>query len=154
VNPAISIMNRHPRYRPAHEPQLRLARQVFKGEGKRGTVDIILGDAAMLRSLNRQFRHTAKTTDILSFPFGEQGRPDESGYWGEIYINLDRLHTEAERESATMRDALALRVAHGLLHLFGYDHIDDPDARQMIAREKRYLKKAGFSSALPLVNDV
>ena len=125
----VTLVNRHPRLRPAHRLQEKLARKVFAGERKKGTVDIILADNAFLRTLNRRYRKKNKTTDVLSFGFGEPGRPDESGFWGEIYINLDMLQTEAGKRRITLKETLALRVVHGLLHLFGYDH-EKPDEKQ------------------------
>ncbi len=149
--PQITIVNKHPRLRPAHQPQERLALQVFKGERKKGLVDIILIDTVKLRELNRRFRRENQTTDVLSFPFGAGGQPDSSGYWGEIYINLDLLGTESKREKIALRDTLALRVVHGLLHLFGYDHHSEEDLPLMLRKEKRYLSAAGFSTAVSLI---
>ena len=147
MNSPVTLVNRHPRLRPAHRLQEKLAQMVFAGERKKGTADIILADAAFLRTLNRRYRKKNKTTDVLSFSFGEPGRSDESGFWGEIYINLDMLRTEAGKHCITLKDALALRVVHGLLHLFGYDHEKTAEGATMAAREARYLKAAGFTAA-------
>lgn len=138
----VSFTNRHPVLRPAHRPQELLARRVFRGERKKGHAEVILAGTTILRGLNRHFRQKNKSTDVLSFPFGEPGSPDTSGFWGEIYIDLDILQTERRRAGSKLKDALAWRVVHGLLHLFGYDHYHDDS---VATREKRYLQAAGFS---------
>jgi len=146
VRYSVTIINRHRCLRPAHRPQERLAATIFAGERKSGAADIILTGAAPVRTLNRRFRKKSKTTDVLSFPFGEEGRPDEAGFWGEVYINLDVLRTEAKHQHIALKETLARRVVHGLLHLFGYDHVDDRTTTEMIARENRYLAAAGFDT--------
>ncbi len=122
-----------------------LARRVFAGEHKRGNADVILIGSQMLRSLNRRFLQHDRTTDVLSFPFGAEGQPDASGYWGEIYINLDLVNKDAKNNGTTLKEALAWRMIHGLLHLFGYDHRTEEEITQLAGRERRYLKAAGFS---------
>jgi probable rRNA maturation factor len=143
----VTFINRHSCARPAHRPQERLAAKIFAGERKSGAADIILTGSAPIRTLNRRFRTHNRTTDVLSFPFGEKGRPDETGFWGEVYINLDVLRREAKKHRLALKETLARRVAHGLLHLFGYDHHDNREAARMTAREQRYLKAAGFIAA-------
>jgi probable rRNA maturation factor len=146
VKSPVTIVNRHRCLRPAHGPQERLAARVFAAERKRGSADIILTGAALVRSLNRRYRKKNKTTDVLSFSYGDKGKPDETGSWGEIYINLDAVRSEARCERIALRESLARRVVHGLLHLLGYDHQDDHTAEAMAAREQRYLAAAGFAA--------
>lgn len=145
MNPSITLTNRHPHLRPAHRPLEMLARRVFAGEHKRGMADVIFIGSQMLRSLNRRFLKRDRTTDVLSFPFGAEGKPDGAGYWGEVYINLDLVNTDAKNSGTTLKEALAWRMVHGLLHLFGYDHRTKQEVALMAGREQRYLKAAGFS---------
>lgn len=145
MNPSIVLVNHHPHLRPAHRPLEMLARRVFTGEHKRGTADVILVGSRMLHSLNRRFRQRNNTTDVLSFPFGAEGRPDSSGYWGEIYINLDLISREAKSHKTTLKEAVALRVVHGLLHLFGYVHRTGDEAATLAKREQHYLKATGYT---------
>ena len=153
MNSPITLTNRHPNLRPAHRPQQRLVQKVFASERKRGSVDIILAGSSLLRTLNRRHRKQNKTTDVLSFPFGAEGRPDASGFWGEIYINLDLVLREAKHNKTALKDALALRIVHGLLHLFGYDHKADNSADTMAHRENRYLKAAGFAPTAQITKE-
>jgi probable rRNA maturation factor len=144
VSDTVSIHNRHRCIRPAHEPLRRLLQCIFRRERRRGSIALILTTTQHIRSLNRQYRQKETTTDVLSFPFGGDGEPDETGYWGEIYINLDYLSRQARTHRRRLRDEIALRVTHGMLHLFGYDHHRDSQAVQMNARECRLLTAAGF----------
>lgn len=141
----VSIHNHHRCIRPAHESLRRLAHSVFRRERKRGSVTVILASAHYLRSLNRQYRGKMGTTDVLSFPFGENGKPDETGLWGELYLNLDYLSRMARKHHVRLRDEIALRIVHGLLHLFGFDHQREGDAATMAAHERRLLAAATFN---------
>jgi len=145
MNPAIILVNRHPRLRPAHRQLELLARKVFSGEHHRGIADVILSGSKTIRALNRRFLKHDYATDVLSFPFGAKGRPDASGYWGEIYINLDYVNQDAKNHGVLLKEALAWRLVHGLLHLFGYDHRTKDEVGIMAGREQRYLRYAGFS---------
>lgn len=140
----VTISNRHAHLRPAHRPLERLASRVFSGERSKGHADIILAGSSVLLTLNRRFRKKNKTTDVLAFAFGGHGRPDSSGFWGEVYVNLDLLRREAKQTGLTLRDALAWRIVHGLLHLLGYDHRLAKEAAVMRERERKYLAAAGF----------
>ncbi len=141
----VSISNRHRSIRPAYEPLRRLMRLIFRREGKKGSMALILTTSQHILSLNRQFRGRKTTTDVLSFPFGEPGAPDETGFWGEVYVNLDYLGKTTRRSCRRLQDELALRITHGMLHLFGYDHERDKDAAGMAAREQELMTLAGFT---------
>ncbi len=141
---SVSMHNRHRCIRPAHEPLRRLIHRIFRRERKRGSVVVVLTSTKHLRSLNRKYRQKDTTTDVLSFPFGDAGEPDETGLWGEIYVNLDYLSRQARTHRRRLLDEIALRVAHGVLHLFGYEHHHKTPAATMTSREHHLLTTAGF----------
>lgn len=85
-------------------------------------VEVTVGDDALLADLNQKYRRRRGPTDVLAFPIGrDPGEPEEMWLWGEVYVSADRAREQAAERSASLDDELAVLVAHGLLHLAGYD---------------------------------
>jgi homotetrameric cytidine deaminase/rRNA maturation RNase YbeY len=109
------------------------------GAGPRVEVSVALVDDGYIHDLNRRFRGQDRPTDVLSFLMGEEepGAGDEPGVLllGDVVISLPA----AVRQAAEYGHGLAWEVArlavHGTLHLLGYDHERDEDARRMQERE-------------------
>jgi probable rRNA maturation factor len=116
----------------------RLADAILAGERKRLPVNIIFTDDGYIETLNTAYRRRKRPTDVLSFP----ADPDE-GILGEIYISVDTARRQAVEYGATVREEILRLVAHGALHLCGYDHHRRPDAARMKAREEKYLAVFG-----------
>ena len=113
----------------------RFARDVLKPEGVAlGTVTIVFTDDAGIRDLNARFRKMDRATDVLAFPL-----PDDEGYIGDVIISLERARAQAPRFENDPEAELARLIAHGLLHLLGYDHHRPQDGRRMKAAERRAL---------------
>ena len=126
----------------------RFVRTVLRGEGfGEGAVTVVLADDATLRDLNARFRHRDRVTDVLSFPLGEE---DEGGgtYLGDVVVSLERARSQAPRFGNDVETELARLVAHGLLHLLGYDHHRPADGRRMKAAERRALAALEAGSLL------
>lgn len=133
---------------PLPRPVLRSrAVKVLRGEQRSGQVDVILTTDSSLRRLNREFRGKDKTTDVLSFPWSDEGSlVDPEGYLGEIYISLEQVERQAPRFGATPGEELERVLVHGLLHLCGYDHLTPSERRIMREKENLYLTRNPYSS--------
>lgn len=107
---------------------------------KRREFAVVVGSNAAIRTANRQFRGVSKTTDVLSFPDGEDGR------LGDILISACRAQTQATRYGLSVEDELKTLALHGVLHLLGYDH--ETDEGQMRAKETKLRKRYGLPSGL------
>ncbi|PWM72639.1 MAG: rRNA maturation RNase YbeY [Bacillota bacterium] len=134
----------------------RLAREVYKILGQKGKLRaelVFLGEDEMMR-LNSMARHVDKVTDVLSFPSldGIRGRavtaeefPYETEgnfvYMGSIAICEKRAEEQAAEYGHSAERETAYLVLHGLLHLFGYDHMTDKDKGEMRALEKAVIEK-------------
>jgi len=108
----------------------------------------LVGDAEM-RALNAQYRHLDKPTDVLSFAL-ESAPPaaGEPALLGDVVISLDTAARQAARRGAGIVDEVRTLLAHGLLHLLGYDHERSPaEARRMFALQRRLV--AGLPPASP-----
>jgi probable rRNA maturation factor len=107
---------------------------------KRREFAVVVGSDDAVRTANRQFRGISKTTDVLSFPDGEDGR------LGDILISAGRAEAQAARYGLRVEDELKILALHGLLHLLGYDH--ETDDGQMGAQETKLRKRYGLPSGL------
>ena len=109
----------------------RLARQVA---GKRSLSVAFVSDAA-IRRINRTFLKHDFATDVLAFPLG--GDP-----WGELVISAETAAREAGARGIPVEEELLRYVAHGLLHLLGYDDHHPKARARMWRRQERELRKA------------
>nr|WP_264673117.1 rRNA maturation RNase YbeY [Marinobacter nanhaiticus] len=96
-------------------------------------------------SLNGQYRQKDYPTNVLSFPF-EQPEGIEVPLAGDLVICAGVVAREAQEQHKTLDAHWAHMVIHGMLHLQGYDHIDDREAEEMEALEVRLLAELGFSN--------
>ncbi|MGH8104616.1 MAG: rRNA maturation RNase YbeY, partial [bacterium] len=101
-----------------------------------------LTDDPEIQALNRDFRGKDRPTNVLSFPVNE--RWDGALYLGDVVISAPRAMAEAKEYGCPAGDYLARLALHGLLHLMGYDHPTEADAREMEARERAILKAVGL----------
>jgi probable rRNA maturation factor len=106
------------------------------------------------RKLNAQYRGKDYATNVLSFPASTvQGLPTSAGArngaaqpLGDLVICPPVLRAEALEQRKTLRAHWAHLVVHGSLHLIGYDHERDADARRMERREVAVLRRLGFTN--------
>jgi len=116
-------------------------------------------DDARIAGLNADFRGKPMPTNVLSWPSEERaadtpggmpdlpapGDADDPESLGDIAIAWDTCAAEAAAAAKPMEDHVTHLVVHGVLHLLGFDHIDDADAAQMEALEVRILASMGLS---------
>ena len=102
-------------------------------------VVVLLTDDATLADLNQRFRGKAGPTNVLSFPAPEAARP----HLGDIAIAYGVCAREAREQGKTLNHHLMHLVAHGVLHLVGYDHETESEAEHMEALERRVLADLG-----------
>ncbi len=105
-------------------------------------VSIVLCDDAFIADLNRKWRGLGKPTNVLSFPSG--GDPGAAAILGDIVIAFETAEKEAKEAGKPLRDHVAHLLAHGFLHLIGYDHIEDAEAQEMEALERDILARLGL----------
>jgi probable rRNA maturation factor len=106
-----------------------------------GRVALLLADDARLRTLNLQFRGKDAPTNVLSFP-----SPAGDGFLGDIALAYETCAREAREKGAPFAAHAAHLVAHGLLHLVGYDHERDDDALKMESLEIAILGLLGVAN--------
>ena len=109
-------------------------------------VSVRIVDADEINALNREYRSIDRPTNVLSFPAGQvAGLPAaEAVPLGDIVVCADVVADEAGQQGKTVTDHWAHMLVHGALHLLGYDHEVDDDARTMEALERRILTREGL----------
>ncbi len=143
----------------------RVVTQVMQNEGETGTweIGIRLTDDRELQSLNQQFRGIDAPTDVLSFgnyddddgefigpdgvydddEFADPEEADAPSYLGDLAISVDRVREQASEYGHSTRRELCYLVAHGTLHLLGYDHETDAERETMRLKEEAALDALG-----------
>jgi probable rRNA maturation factor len=107
------------------------------------TVSLCLADDAALRELNLRWRGLDKPTNVLSFPSAPAGRLVDATTLGDIALAYETLAREAENLGVPLADHYRHLIAHGFLHLIGYDHETDAEAGRMEALETKILARLG-----------
>lgn len=104
-------------------------------------LSVVLCDSTAIRRINRRWRGKDKATDVLSFPQQQlkPGSGPRPGAIGDIIIALPVTRREAREFGLTFEDHFSHLLLHGLLHLLGYDHVKERDARVMESLERRML---------------
>ena len=95
--------------------------------------------------LNATYRGKSGATNVLSFPF-EPPPGVALSLLGDVVICAPVVKREAMDQSKLLQAHWAHMVVHGVLHLLGYDHVDDDDAREMESVETRILADLGFDN--------
>ncbi len=125
-------------------------------------VNVLLTDNEGIRSFNKEYRNIDKETDVLSFPnldfdepgFYEVDEEDEADYFdpetgelvlGDIIISMDKVCEQAESFGHSQKREFAFLVAHSMLHLSGYDHMEPEEAKIMEAKQEAVLQKLNIT---------
>lgn len=125
-------------------------------------VNVLVTDNAGIREFNRQYREIDKETDVLSFPnldFESSGIFDIAGeseadcfdpdtgelVLGDIILSADRIKAQAKDYGHSSKREFAFLVAHSMLHLCGYDHMEESEAGEMEAKQEEILLRLGIT---------
>ena len=128
-------------------------------------VSLVIAADETVRLLNSEYRGIDKTTDVMSFAFDNEGEyfgegdapsdwsageefvlpPGESAWLGEVIVSYPQAARQAQQAEHSVERELAHLIVHGILHLLGYDHMDDDEEREMNARERLALERLAGS---------
>ena len=119
-------------------------------------VDVLLTNDSGIHAINREMRQVDRPTDVLSFPEfdltpgqlpGAEDADPGTGLvpLGDMVISMERVAAQAREYGHSNRRELSYLVVHSVLHLLGYDHLDEgPQKAQMRAREEAILGELGI----------
>lgn len=112
-------------------------------------LSVLLTDDAVIHTLNRDYRHKDRPTDVLAFAMREGPYAEHSGgLLGDVVISLDTAARQAAASARPLDAEVTMLLAHGLLHLLGFDHRDRTEERRMTARTDALIA-AAIARSLP-----
>ncbi len=106
---------------------------------------VTLADDARVKKLNAEWRAKDAPTNVLTFPAVEPDATAEAPMLGDVILAFETVDREAREEGKALADHVAHLTIHGVLHLFGHDHLDDAQADAMEAIEIRALARLGIA---------
>ena len=124
-------------------------------------VNVLLTDNPSIQEINRQQRQIDSPTDVLSFPMIDYASPSDFSHveeavedyfnpetgellLGDIVISVDKVREQAEKYGHSQTRELAFLTAHSMLHLFGYDHMEDEERLLMEERQRAIMQKVNI----------
>jgi probable rRNA maturation factor len=119
-------------------------KKLLRAEGQPETVEIsiLLVDDPHIQELNRQYRDSDRPTDVLAFSQREGEVPAgavDDNLLGDVVVSVDTAQKQAEERDKDVDDEIDLLVAHGVLHLLGYDDATPEEAQAMQSRVREIL---------------
>jgi probable rRNA maturation factor len=103
------------------------------------SLTILIGGSGLLRDLNRQYRGLDRETDVLSFPADYLDPDLQATYLGDIVISYPTALKQAGNAGHAVESELQLLVVHGILHLVGFDHLEQSEKEIMWQEQQRIL---------------
>lgn len=133
----------------------------YEGFKRDAQISITIVDADEIKSINKEFRNIDKATDVLSFPLIDFSRDhnyeiDEDSIdcidpengevmLGDIVLCIDKIKSQALEYNHSVLREYAFLIAHSMLHLLGYDHMVENEAKDMERRQEEILMSLGIS---------
>ncbi|MEE0966160.1 MAG: rRNA maturation RNase YbeY [Bacilli bacterium] len=102
----------------------------------------LLVDDQRIHEINREYRHIDRSTDVISFALEDSEQFYVEGMArniGDIFISVDHAIAQAEEYGHSLRREMCFLFTHGLLHLLGYDHMNEEDEKEMFGKQKEIL---------------
>ena len=113
-------------------------------------INVTIVDDNEIKELNSAFRGIDKSTDVLSFPLGENGEYDinpetDALMLGDIVISAEHALKQAEEYGHSIDREIAFLTVHSMLHLLGYDHVNnETEEKEMFKKQEEILIKMGL----------
>lgn len=117
----------------------RIAKLISKEVNKPIEVAVHFVDANRIKELNKEHRDLNMSTDVLSFPHNEMD--EKHLFVGDIFINIDIIDEQSVSIDSDPLTEVKFLFMHGILHLIGYDHIEQDDEKAMCKRQREIFTK-------------
>jgi probable rRNA maturation factor len=101
---------------------------------------VVVTDDHQIQDLNQKFRGIGTTTDVLSFPSNEIDPENGNIYLGDILISYTQAFEQARQSGHPVESEILLLAVHGILHLFGFDHVETEEKTRMWALQEKILR--------------
>lgn len=112
-------------------------------------VSVTLTNNAYMQGLNKEYRGIDRPTDVLSFALNESEEPEikdaEINVLGDLVISVERAREQAAEYGHSVRREVAFLTVHGMLHLLGYDHMEEEEREEMEKEQDFVMEKLKIS---------
>lgn len=108
--------------------------------------NVIIVDNNTIHSINKEYRGVDRPTDVISFALEDDTSFIETEFriLGDIYISIDKAREQAESYGHSLKREISFLTVHGLLHLLGYDHMNEEDEKVMFGLQELILDGYGI----------
>lgn len=114
------------------------------GYGEDYEISISFVEEQEIRQLNIDYRDKDSVTDVLSFPIYERGEIPDFGMLGDVIICTKRAKEQADELGHSLEREIHYLITHSILHLLGYDHMEEGEKIEMRTLEKEVMKELGI----------
>ena len=126
----------------------------YQNSQKSAELCILLTNDDEVRALNHEYRGKDQPTNVLSFIMGEEINQGDTIHLGDIVLAMETVWAEAVQYEKLLSAHVSHLVVHGLLHLFGYDHVTRDSAKDMEAVEVSILADLGIADPYKILPKV
>lgn len=109
--------------------------------------DVIFVDNNYIHELNKNYRNIDRETDVITFALEDDDtiiNGSSLRMLGDIYISLDKAHSQAEEYGHSFKRELSFLAVHGFYHLLGYDHMTEEEEKIMFGKQEEVLQEFGI----------
>lgn len=108
--------------------------------------NVIFVTSEKIHDINREYRNVDRVTDVISFALEDsiEGYEEEIRMLGDIYICVDKMKEQAKLYNHSVLREMCFLTTHGLLHLLGYDHMEEDDEKVMFSLQEELLNEYGI----------
>ncbi len=112
-----------------------------------GEFNVIIVNEKKIHELNKTYRGVDRVTDVISFALEDDKSFQIENYrmLGDIYICIEKVKSQAILYGHSFKRELSFLAVHGLLHLLGYDHMNEEDEKIMFAKQEEVLLRYGIT---------
>ncbi len=108
--------------------------------------NIIIINNEEIHKINKEYRGVDRPTDVISFALEDDDTfvKTDVRVLGDIYISIDKAKEQAESFGHSLKRELSFLTIHGILHLLGYDHMEEEDEKEMFSLQELILNEYGI----------
>ena len=107
----------------------------------KGELEINIVDNKEIKKLNKIYRGINSPTDVLSFAWQEEKSLKNSNFLGQIYLSAKQIKIQSKEYKVSEKEEFVRMLVHGLMHLIGFDHQKEREAKRMFQKQESYLKE-------------
>ena len=105
---------------------------------------MLVTDNKVIKKINKDYRNKDVATDVISFAYNETENIGPVNIIGDIVISIEKVKEQAKEYGHSEEREFYYVLCHGILHLLGYDHIEENDKEIMRKREEEILEKFNY----------